>query len=1034
MTAHLNAHSYYSFLSALPSPAQLAQAAADHGMAALGLTDLGHLSGAVEFYDASREAGVKPILGLDLPVVRGTEGDGDLTGRLTLLAMDMTGWGNLCRLSSALHAHPPPLARDSLPLEALAADTYGLLCLTGGPSGILARTLETRTQTLAVALLNQLKELFPDRLYVQLFHHLSEHKALRQRLAGLAQRVDLPLVAANEIYYLEEGQAELMRLLAAMRLNSRLNEVDAELPPPNAAFSGAKEFTAQFADYPQALSAIGEIIERCQLELPVGAPHYPALRLPGGSTPAQALRQQAFEGARQHYGELSPEIEARLEHEIETIKTRGYTSLFLIMAEIMRYAWEADVPTASRGSAASSLVAHCLGITTPDPMRLNLYFERFLNPARVTPPDIDTDLCSRRRDQVLDFVSGRFGADRVAMVSTVIRFRRRSALREAAKAHGFPKGEVSRLVNALPHRYWGPPDRYHSRRAVAPYEELRAAYPSARHQQLFDQAEAIIGLPRHLSIHPGGVVITPGAMLELVPTQLSSKGVLITQFDLEPIERLGLVKIDLLGIRGLTVVGDVADAIRERQAKPRPKRLEVLEAIPEEDDLTAGLVEKGGTIGCFQIESPGMRRTLREVHARNVSDLMVALALYRPGPLTGGLKDAFVRRHLGQEPVSHLHPALADLLAETHGVILYQEQVLRIAHELAGLSLAEADLLRRAMSHFDPGKQMQTLKVKFVEGALTHSGVDPQIGERLWEMMAAFAGYGFPKAHAASYAVTAWRSAWCKAHFPAEFMAAVLANWGGYYRQPVYLIEARRMGLQVRPPHVNYAKRHFSVSHIDGEPMLFMGLDQVRDLTRSTQRRIMTKRPFHSLADFMALVDPRKGEAENLIRVGALAGLGTIPELLRELEGSKWRAGQLPLFNVPGRALDDWPLEQKAASQEAILGVSVDAHPLELKAREISAADVVTTIEAAERIGQRVRIAGVRQTWRRTTTSSGDHLYFMGLDDLEGSITVVIGGEVYRRDRSEFSGGGPVVIEGLVEEDRNTGEPTLRAERAWQVE
>jgi DNA polymerase III alpha subunit len=414
---------------------------------------------------------------------------------------------------------------------------------------------------------------------------------------------------------------------------------------------------------------------------------------------------------------------------------------------------------------------------------------------------------------------------------------------------------------------------------------------------------------------------------------------------------------------------------------------------------------------------------------------MVALALYRPGPLMGGLKDAFVRRHLGLEPVQHLHPTLEPLLADTHGVILYQEQVLRLAHALAGLSLAEADLLRRAMSHFDPGKQMQTLKENFIAGAQEKSGVPPEIGERVWELMAAFAGYGFPKAHAASYALVGWRSAWCKAHFPAEFMASVLANWGGYYSQRVYLTEARRMGLRLGPPHVNHAQKEFSVAHTAEGPTLYMGLDQVKDLTRRTQERILRERPFRSLRDFLARADPRQQEAENLVRVGALDGLGRLPALLRELKAGDWQPGQFTLFDSAPQDEEDWSLAQKVGAQEELLGASVAAHPLELLADKIASAGALTTLGAAARIGERVRVAGMRQTWHRfASTKRGDYIYFMALEDLEGMLDVVIFGDVYRRHRSVLSTPGPFVIEGPIELDPGRGEPVIRAERAWRIE
>jgi DNA-directed DNA polymerase III PolC len=662
---------------------------------------------------------------------------------------------------------------------------------------------------------------------------------------------------------------------------------------------------------------------------------------------------------------------------------------------------------------------------------LNLYFERFLNPARATPPDIDTDLCSRRRDEVIQYVYQRFGTERVAMVSTINRFRRRSALREVAKAHGLSPEEVRKLADQLPRRWYGSPRRDTSK--DDPFSELAQRFNAPHYQKIFSDAESVLGLPHHLSIHPGGMVITPGTITDLAPTQMTNKGILVTQFDLESIERLGLVKIDLLGIRGLSVLGDVADEMYKKEPGFASSPIDLLETIPVNDPDTAQLVQNGLTIGCFQIESPGMRATLKEVGARSLDDVMVALALYRPGPLTGGLKDAFVRRHKGQETAAYLHPSLQPLLEETHGVILYQEQVLRIAHELGGFSLSEADLLRRAMSHFDPGKQMGTLKDKFVSGALERFEVPEECAVRIWDMMAAFAGYGFPKAHAASYAQVAWRSAYCKTHFPAPFMAAVLANWGGYYRQNVYLTEARRLGLTIQPPLVNHAGAEFSLRYIDGVESLVVGLNQVRELTSQTVSRIQRMRPFGSLLDFLSRVDPRPIEAENLIKVGALQGLGTIPDMLAQVETKNWRKGQMSLFTEEPHIGENWSSAQISAAQESILGVSLSTHPLDLFSEHINRAGCVSTIEAAANPGQLVRVAGMRQTWRRGSASQAGHIYFMSLEDLEGVINVLIDSDIYRAHRKEFTGTGPYIIEGIIEKDPSRAEPILRAKEVWNI-
>jgi DNA polymerase-3 subunit alpha len=869
MHIHLAAHSYYSLLAGIPKPSKLAAAAGKAGHSAIALTDRNRLSGAIEFTLACQTEGIKPIMGMEIHL------DKEASARVPaiLLAMDAEGWANLCRLSSWLLNEQYGESR-ALPADILQGHQEGLISIVSPRAEI--------------ELLSELKATFGDRLYLQLS---ADTGSLARRGKAL-----IPAVAIWPIYYMKPEQAELQRVLSAIRLNTTIESLpDGAASPVNSYFPGNEEWNARFTAHPEAVAATEEIAERCDFELPLGKPIFPDLELPEGQTPIGVLRQKAYDGARRRYGELSEPITARLEHELESIQNSGYATLFLIMEEVIAFAREADVPISSRGSAASSLVAHCLGITTPDPMRLNLYFERFLNPARPTPPDIDTDICSQRRDIVIRHVFEKYGADRVAMVATINRFRRRSALHDVAKAHGLASTEIKSMVGLLPYRFRGP--RQSGDTSARPFAELEARYSSEIYKKIFHYAEAILDMPNHLSIHPGGIVISARPLNDLVPTQFSTKGVTITQYDLEGVQQIGLVKMDLLGIRGLSVLGDVADQIRHLRPEMGKTRLEILERIPDRDPKVVELLCSGQTIGCFQIESPGMRATLQEVQPKNIDDIMVTEALFRPGPLQGGLKDAFIRRHLGKEDVRHIHPALAPLLGETLGVFLYQEQVLRVAHELAGFSLAESDLLRRAMSHFDPGKRMLTLKEKFIAGAWERKAVPADVGERIWEMMAKFAGYGFPKAHSASYALTAWRSAWCKTYYPAEFMAAVLANWGGYYSQETYIVEARRMGLSIRPPHINYSQSQFSVTYIDGKAHLFTGLDQVHDLTQKAQQQIQQERPFTSLADLMTRAQPRKAEAHNLIVAEALDGLGSVPDLLKDLKEGTWKRGQMQLFS-----------------------------------------------------------------------------------------------------------------------------------------
>jgi DNA polymerase-3 subunit alpha len=1035
MFVHLHTHSYYSLLEAIASPGELVQTAKRQAMPALTLTDHINLSGSVEFYLACRIAGIKPIIGMELDLLLPPTTGRFKTGKIVLLAMGLEGWSNLCRLTRELLTHP-----DGQPLpcsiETLEKYSKDLICLTGGMRGPISRLIQLDQQDTAIDLLDNLKSIYLSDLYVELQRQPSPAGDWLNKSRAYAKSLHLPCVATHEIYYLNQDQANLVRTLNAIRLNVNLAKLDPEsTAPPESLFISEERIKSLFSELPQALAATLEIAERCSLELPLGKAHYPQVKTPHGITALDLLRKKAEAGAKKYYSGITPELQQRLDYELSIIGQMGYEAVFLIVEKILGFARKQNIPTSSRGSAASSLVAHCLGITTPDPIKLNLYFERFLNPARATPPDIDTDLSSKQRDEIIQFVFETFGEERVAMVGTINSFRPRSALGDVAKAHGLSPAEIHNLTRSLPYHFFNRPGAEEDEGEIEnPFAEIAANYPGASYQKIFAEASAVLNLPRHLSVHAGGVVITPGPMTDLVPVQISgNKGIVITQFSLKPLEQMGLLKIDLLGIRGLSVLGDMARTIYSWQQKEYHNSLAVLESIPADDPETARLVETGQTIGCFQIESPGMRATLKDLHAKNIGDIMAALALYRPGPLKGGFRDTFVRSHNGLEPPAHLHPALSTILGDTYGVILYQEQVLRIAHELANFDLAESDLLRRAMSHFDPGKQMENLKNKFISAVGTNKGIPPDIAAQIWDLMAAFAGYGFPKAHAASYALVSWQAAWCKVHYPAEFIAAVLANWGGYYSQRVYLAEARRLGLKVHAPHVNHSDHEFSVSYPDGEPALYMGLNQVKELTRRTIERIIQRRPYSSFEEFLSRVEPRKQEAENLVKIGSFDGFGYIPDLLKRLQINIAPRGQLSLFLPEKYDLPDWSLEQKAQAQVDLLGISVDIHPLDLYTAQINKLKVNSTIEVVEMVGERVRVAGIRQTWHRSRTANGKIMAFVTLEDLEGTIDVVVFPEIYQKSHPALVEAVPVVIEGIVELESTQGMPTLRAERIWKL-
>jgi DNA polymerase III subunit alpha len=1015
--AYLRTHSYFGFLESLLSPANLVEAAVKQGIQALGLTDHQYLTGAIEFYETCLKAGIKPILGLEI----------DLTysgyqGRLALLAKDINGWSNMCKLSSLTLVEG-----EQINLTTLQQYQQGLIALVGGYRDLLRNLLLNAPglERWPGRFLQDLKAIYYEDCFVEVQRYATGPLKNEPALLDLAKHHGLPLVASQNIHYLEPQDQRLFRTISAIRDNTVIGQLNqSHRTPIPSHFPNVDDFIHRFHDQPEALINIQQVTERCNLALPIGKTHFPTFNTPNGVSQSEFLRTRAYAGAKAIYKTLTPQVINRLDHELSVISEMGYEPIFLIMEDVLNHARQLGIPTSSRGSAASSLVAHCLDITSPDPLALNLYFERFLNPARKKPPDIDTDIASHRREEVIQYVFDTYHPDRVAMVGTINRYRPKSALGDVAKAYGLSPETIRQLSKKLPSSF-----RFHSDdERTDPFAPLlrEASIPIIK--DIVTDAKTILDMPRHLSVHPGGIVIAPFTITDLIPLMHSSTlGINHAQFDLTGIEKLGMVKIDLLGIRGLTVLGKVADQIQTWHQSEYSSGLQVLEYIPLTDSETAQTVSNAKTIGCFQIESPGMRATLREIKANSLEGIMAALALYRPGPLRGGLRDAFVRRFRGEEPVTHIHESLTELLNDTLGVILYQEQVLRIAHELGGLSIAQADILRRAMSHFDPGGVMLTLQSHFIAGAQARHNVPAETAERIWEMMAAFAGYGFPKAHAASYAQLAWNSAWCKTHYPAEFMCAVLGYGGGYYSQRVYLMEARRLGLTVKPPHINHANERFRVGYPQGQPVLYVGLNQVRDLTHKTIQAILKHRPFHSFEDFLIRVDPQQKEARHLIMCGGLEGLAAIPEALKRIEHTRV-PGQMNLF-TSSTDMEDWDDAQKSKAQHEILGISLALSPLEQYAHHIQSAGAVSTLEARNLIGQKVCVAGMRQVFRRFRNRSNQMMGNLTLEDFDGSLLILIPPALYRRQYSELRQEGPFLIEGVMEGDQDKGQTRLIADR-----
>jgi DNA-directed DNA polymerase III PolC len=935
---HLQVHSSLTLLGGTASVADLARRAAAEGMTHLALTDTNALYGAVAFDRACRTAGVEPILGMTAMVAFPHEplGATVVPGRVVLLAMGQSGYRSLCRLSSQIQAHPQREALVALGLtwDDLQAHSEGLICLDSGRMGWIDRYVRANDRQAAARYASRLAEIYGDRAYLSLELHQADDLPIARQVSTLGRRFGLRSVAVQPVYCLSAGDVPRLRLLAAIDHNCPLDAVPAASlpaggdPAVSLHWLSREEVMARFSELPEALANAEEIAGRCGPALPDGRPVWPDLRLPEGQHPDEALSELAHQGLDERY-QPQATVRERLQSELDAIAHRGYAPLFLVVADIARFARQAGVPINTRGSVANSLVAYCTGITHVDPIANNLLFERFLSPARADLPDIDLDFCSRRRDQVLDYVRRTYGPDHVALVSTVSTLRPLSAVRETAKAYGLDEAQIRDLAALLPH-HWHPDPRRRDRRTD---EEILAGIHNPQLRHVVEEAFHLVEQPHHLSVHPGGVVITPGPLTDLLPVQWAPKGFLITQFDHHDVEAIGLPKLDLLGVRALTVLADAAILVQEHH-DPAFR----LERIPAGDLLTGDLLARAQTIGVFQCESDGARRTLLQLRARTVKDLAVANAFFKPGPATGGMARTFVRRYRGEEPVGFLHPALEPILQPTQGVLLFQEQILRIARDVAGLSWEQADHLRRGMSHFGFG-EMQQLQASFVSGCRrpppNGPGLTLQQAETLWDQVLAFAGYGFNQGHATSYADVSYRCAYLKTHWPAAFLCARLANYGGFHHPAIYMAEAVRLGLSVRPPHINHSDAHFSLDWEGKQGILWMGLGQVRDLRQASVRAIAAERrrqPFAGVHDLSARVPLQHRELLHLVQCGALEGLGASRAALLAEAAEAERAGSTlqMAFDFGRRNVEPETPAQRLAWEQCLLGQPVSVHPLDL--------------------------------------------------------------------------------------------------------
>jgi len=987
---------------------RLAARAAERGIRALGLADENGLWGAVPFQEACEARGVQPILGARLRV----EGV-----RAQVLVRDRAGFAALCRLVTRIQCRGFPADPSG------AAEPRRLLGeLREAGEGLVILTREERLLTALRAARG------PGDLFVPL-------RPAPEGLAdlGLAERLRLSPVAAPEVVFADPGEWARHRLLAAIGRRTRIVDLHPRnLAPRTAWLRGAAGLARDYAFAPHALVHAERLAVRCRYRIPLGEKHLPRFPVPAGRSAEAHLQRLCARGWRRRRLGKQPRYRERMNKELALIGQQGMAGYFLIVADIVRFARSRGIFHCGRGSAANSLVAWLLGFTHVDPVRHDLYFERFMNAGRTDFPDVDLDFAWDERDAVLDHVRRRFGRERVAMIGTHVTFGLRGAVRELAKAMGVPASEIEPFSRALPGRLHGPWDE----------ERLRADPRCARlpigvepWRTILAQAAALQGFPRHLGLHPGGVVIAPAPLTDHLPLQLARKQtgagrMVITQWDMGPVEKVGLLKIDLLGNRGLAVIRDTVEAVKRNLGL----RIDLDHLDPQRDERTCSLLERGETMGCFYVESPGMRALLRKLRCRDFTTLVAASSIIRPGISSSGMMQAyverhhFVRRHGRHDDSWYPLPSLRDLLGETYGVMAYQEDVLKVVQEAAGMTAAEADGLRRSMSHKRSHETMASFRESFLEGA-RRRGIGAPLAGELWRQIESFAGYSFCKAHSASYARVSFLSAYLRAHHPAEFLAAVLANGGGFYSTSAYLAEARRMGLRLEPPCVNRSGDGFRGA--DG--CVRLGLGQVNGLGEALRARILAARrrggPFQSLEDFGERVWPAPFEWDSLIRAGALDGLPdgmTRPERMRaaalwarSFRGPGGGARLFPDVAVrrPPPPAAEYSSRRRLAQEAEALGFLVSTHPLALFEESIRRAHAVPARELPRHVNRRVRLVGWQVTNKPVTTRTGRPMMFVSFEDTTAIYETILFPRAYRRLAAGLLTRGPYLLEGIVREE-----------------
>ncbi|MCK4402298.1 MAG: DNA polymerase III subunit alpha [Dehalococcoidia bacterium] len=1037
---HLHVHTEYSLLDGMCRIPQLVSRTKDLGMDSLAITDHGAMYGVIDFYLAAKEAGIKPITGCEVYVAQTDCHSRDPKYKnpyhLTLLVKDKKGYHNLIQLVTKSYLegfyYKPRIDKELLKLH-----RDGLIVLSGCPHGELARLiLEGRIDEAALAA-SWYKETFAD-YYLEIQRHpIPELEQIDRELVSLSNKLDIPPVATTDVHYIDKKDAPAHELLLCIQTNASIHD-EKRLKMAGDFFylKSPEEMEQLFSDLPQAIENTQRVADMCQLELDFTKLHLPKVTPPQGRTADDFLAELCWQGLEKRYSEVTPQIKKRLSYELEVIQKTRFADYFLVVWDITSFARSQGIHFGVRGSAAASLALYSLGITNIDPLAYELVFERFLNVERVELPDIDLDFQDDRRDEVLAYVNQKYGTNHVAQIITFGTMGARAALRDTGRALGLPYSQVDQVARLIP-----PELTITLGRALEESKELNEIYcQDETVRNLIDSARKLEGLVRHASTHAAGVVISHDPLTEYVPLQLVGKGnqhAVMTQFHMENIARLGLLKMDFLGLSNLTILAKATETVKEKRGISID-----LQSIPLNDSKTFKLLASGETKGIFQLEGSGMRRYIEELKPTNFSDIAAMVALYRPGPMEQ--IPTFIKAKQGVIPVHYPHPALKEILEETYGVIVYQEQVIFIAQALAGYSPGQADIFRKAMGKKIP-KVMKKEEKNFIAGA-NKKGISTELAREVFSLIEPFAGYAFNKAHSVSYALIAYRGAYLKANYPTEYMTAFLNTyWDNMEKVRSAVAECRRLGIQVLPPDINKSQVNFAI-----EDAICFGLAAIKNVGPSPIECILSARKqggvFKSIEDFCHRVDLRninKKVLESLIKAGAFDSLGSRGALLKsinkivslaQMEQRMKESGQVSLFDLtsPVFVLDpeikkgeDVSTKQKLDWERELLGVYFSSSPLDslaqsLRAEALSTAkgqrsNLISCSEiSTDMANETVVIAGMVASVRHAYTRDKRPFVIAALEDLDGSVQVITWPGLYENTKELWEEGNILLVKGLV--------------------